>query len=134
VRFLSARLPLLTLFASVAVFTLTLILAITSGTGISQPFNLVLILLMALSTGLMFLALNPNNERAALMLWYGAGVWGATAYLNLQGIGLLELLVAVMAAVSAFLIERESRSFSFAGPALFVGVGLLLVVLARFFT
>ncbi len=125
-----SRLPLITLIVALAIFTLILYLTITSGAGIAQPINLVLVLLMALSIGLMFRAQNPNNESAALMLWFGAGVWGAAAYLNFQMLGILLLLVALLAAVSAFWIERESRIFSFTGPALFIATGLALVVLS----
>ena len=125
-----SRLPLITLIAALGVFSLTLFLAVTSGTGLEQPINLVLVLLSALSIFLMFLAQNPNNENAALMLWFGAGVWGAAAYLNFQTLGVLQLVVALLCAGSAFWIERESRVFSFLGPALFIGTGLSLAILA----
>ena len=97
----------------------------------SQPFNLVLIILLALTVGLMFLAQNPNNERAALFYWFAAGVWGAAAYVNFQFLGLFQLIVAILAGVSAFAIERESRVFSFTGPGLLIAVGLALVILAN---
>lgn len=125
---LLSRLPQITLFAALAIFTLTLYLVVASGAGISQPFNLLLILLMAFSVGLMFLAQNPNNENAALMFWFGAGVWGAAAYLNFQMVGILDLVVGLLAAGSALAIERESRLFSFLGPALFIGTGFSLVI------
>ncbi|HZQ08077.1 MAG TPA: hypothetical protein VFD70_15950 [Anaerolineae bacterium] len=127
---LLSRLPLFALLAALAAFTLTLFLVITSGAGVSNILNLLMVLLLALSVGLMFLALNPNNEQAALMLWFGAGVWSAAAYLNFQFLGLLDLVVGAASALSAFFVERESRTFSFAGPALFIGTGLLLVVLS----
>ncbi len=127
---LLSRLPLVTLIAALAVFTLTLVLAITSGTGISQPFNLLLVLLLAVSVLGMFLALNPNNEYAAIFLWFGAGAWGAAAYLNFQLVGALQLVVAILAAASAFWIERESRNLSITGPAVFIGTGLVLVIVS----
>jgi len=127
---LLSRLPLFTLLAALVVFTLTLFLAITSGTGVSNIVNLLMVLLLALSVGLMFLALNPNNEQAALMLWFGAGVWGAAAYLNFQFLGLWDLLVGTASALSAFFVERESRTFSFTGPALLIGTGVSLVVVS----
>jgi hypothetical protein len=65
------------------------------------------------------------------MLWYNAGAWGAAAYLNFQMLGLLALVVALLCAAGAFWVERESRAFSFAGPALFIGVALSLVILAN---
>jgi hypothetical protein len=128
---LLSRLPLLALLAALAVFTLTLFFTITQGTGISQPINLVLVVLLALSVGLLFLAQNPNNERAAHFCWFAAGVWGAAAYLNFQLLGFFQLVVAVLAGVSAFAIERESRVFSFGGPALLIATALALVVLER---
>jgi hypothetical protein len=129
---LLSRVPLIALVAGLVVFTLTLYLAISSGVGISQPLNLLLVLLLAASVGLIFLAQNPNNENAALMFWFGAGVWGAAAYLNFQMVGALQLVVALLAGVSAFWIERESRLFSFVGPALFIGTGLAVVIVANF--
>jgi hypothetical protein len=125
------RLPQITLWAALAVFTLLLVLMVTSGSGLAQPINLVLLLLLAVTIVLLFLAQNPNNENAALMLWFGAGVWGAAAYLNFQMLGLLALLVAALSAISAFWVERESRIFSFTGPALFIGVALSLVLIAN---
>lgn len=127
---LLSRLPQITLFAALAVFTFTLFLTVTSGSGLAQLINPVLILLFAVCIFLMFLAQNPNNENAALMLWFGAGVWGAGAYLNFQMLGVLDLVVALLSAGAAFWIERESRVFSFAGPALFIGTGLSLVILS----
>jgi hypothetical protein len=127
---LLSRLPLIALLAGLVVFTATLFVTITQGTGISQPINLILIVLLALSVGMMFLAQNPNNERAALFCWFAAGVWGAAAYLNFQLLGLFQLIVAVLAAVSAFAIERESRVFSFIGPGLLIAVAFGLVVLS----
>ncbi len=128
---LQNRIPQITLFIALAIFTFALYLTVTSGVGFTQLLNPIFILLLALAVGLMFLAQNPNNENAALMFWFGAGVWGAAAYLNFQMLGVLALLVAVLSAASAFLIERESRVFSFAGPALFIGSGLALVILAN---
>lgn len=128
--FLLSRLPLITLLAAVAVYSFTLFLTVTSGVGVSAPINVILVLLLALAVILMFLAQNPNNESAALMFWFGAGVSGAAAYLNFQMLGVVHLVIALGAAVSAFLIERESRVFSFAGPALFIGTGLALVIVA----
>lgn len=125
------RLPLITLLAALPVFTLTLFLTVTSGAGPAQPFNFIMVLLSAASVFFMFLALNPNNENAALMLWFGAGVWGAAAYLNFQMAGLPALLVGVLAATSAFWVERESRSFSFTGPGMLIGVALSLVILSN---
>lgn len=131
---LLSRVPQISLFAALAAFTLTLFLAITSGAGFSQPVNVLFILALALSIALLFLAQNPNNENAAVMCWFGAGVWGAAAYLNFQMLGLLHLVVALACAASAFLIERESRAFSFLGPVLFIGTGVSLVILANIFT
>lgn len=125
-----ARLPLAALVAGLGVFTLLLILLITSGAGLA-PVNLMLFAALALGILFLFLAQNPNNESAALMLWYNAGAWGAAAYLNFQMLGLLALLVALLAAGAAFWVERESRAFSFTGPALFIGVALSLVILAN---
>lgn len=127
---LLSRLPQIALLAALAVFTFTLFLTITSGDGIARLINLIFILLFAVCIFLMFLAQNPNNENAALMLWFGAGVWGAAAYLNFQLVGFLDLVVALLAAAAAFWIERESRVFSFAGPALFIGTGLSLAILS----
>lgn len=126
-----SRLPQITLLVALAAFTVSLYLTITSGVGLSQPINLLFILGFALSIGLMFLAQNPNNERAALMFWVSAGVWGAAAYANFQMLGIFVLVVALLAAVSAFLIERESRVFSFTGPALFIGIAFSLVILTN---
>lgn len=131
---LGYRLPLITLVAGVGVYSLLLALMITSGAGLAQPINVVLLLLLAATVVLMFFALNPNNANAALMLWFGAGVWGAAGYLNFQMLGLLALGVAVLCAVTAFWIERESRAFSFLGPALFIGVALSLVIIANMLT
>ena len=128
---LLARLPLVTLVVALLVFTLVLVVLITSGAGLSQPINVILLLGLAVSIVFMFLAQNPNNENAALMFWFGAGVWGATAYLNFQMLGLLALVVGFGAALSAFWIERESRAFSFTGPALFIGLALSLVIVAN---
>ncbi len=128
---LLARLPLVTLVVALLVFTLVLVVLITSGAGLSQPINVILLLGLAVSIVFMFLAQNPNNENAALMFWFGAGVWGATAYLNFQMLGLLALVVGIGAALSAFWIERESRAFSFTGPALFIGLALSLVIVAN---
>ena len=128
---LQNRIPQITLLVALAIFTFALYLTITSGVGFTQLLNPIFILLLALSVGFMFLAQNPNNENAAMMYWFGAGVWGAAAYLNFQMLGVLALLVAGLSAASAFLIERESRVFSFAGPALFIGTGLALVILAN---
>lgn len=125
-----ARLPLAALVAGLGVFTLLLFLLITSGAGLA-PVNLMLFAALALGILFLFLAQNPNNENAALMLWYNAGAWGAAAYLNFQMLGLLALLVALLAAGAAFWVERESRAFSFIGPALFIGVALSLVILAN---
>jgi hypothetical protein len=125
-----SRFPQFALFAALAVFTLTLFLTVTSGTGLSQWLNPALVILLAATVFLMFLAQNPNNENAALMLWFGAGVWGAAAYLNFQMLGIFQLLVALFAALGAFWIERESRVYSFTGPALFIGTALSLVILA----
>jgi hypothetical protein len=125
------RLPQLTLLAALVVFTLLLVLMVTSGSGLAQPINLVLLVLLAVTIVLLFLAQNPNNENAALMLWFGAGVWSAAAYLNFQMLGLFALIVAALSAVSAFWVERESRTFSFTGPALFIGVALSLVIIAN---
>ncbi len=122
---LLARLPLVTLVVALLVFTLVLVVLITSGAGLSQPINVILLLGLAVSIVFMFLAQNPNNENAALMFWFGAGVWGATAYLNFQMLGLLALVVGIGAALSAFWIERESRAFSFTGPALFIGLAFV---------
>lgn len=127
---LLSRAPQMTLFAGFFVFSFTLVLSVTSGVGIAQPINLVFIVLLALSVLGMFLAQNPNNENAALMMWFAAGVWGAAAYLNFQTMGLFHLIVALLAAGSAFLIERESRVFSFTGPALLIGTGLALAILS----
>lgn len=127
---LVSRLPLLALVLALVVFSFSLFLVVTSGVGLSQPINLVFVLLMALSVALMFMAQNPDNENAAVMLWFGAGVWGAAAYLNFQMLGLPQLTVGLAAAASAFWIERTSRLFSFVGPALFIGTGLSLVILA----
>jgi hypothetical protein len=129
---LLARVPLVALLTALVIFSLTLFLAVSSGVGIAQPLNLVLVFLLAFSVALLFLAQNPNNENAALMCWFGAGVWGAAAYLNFQLLGVAHLLTALLCAVSAFWIERESRVFSFLGPALFIGTGLSLVILATF--
>ena len=131
---LQNRIPQITLLVALAIFTFALYLTITSGVGFTQLLNPIFILLLALSVGFMFLAQNPNNENAAMMYWFGAGVWGAAAYLNFQMLGVLALLVAGLSAASAFLIERESRVFSFAGPALFIGTGLALVILANMLT
>ena len=128
---LLARLPLVTLVVALLVFTLVLVVLITSGAGLSQLINVILLLGLAVSIVFMFLAQNPNNENAALMFWFGAGVWGATAYLNFQMLGLLALVVGIGAALSAFWIERESRAFSFTGPALFIGLALSLVIVAN---
>ena len=128
---LLARLPLVTLVVALLVFTLVLVVLITSGAGLSQPINVILLLGLAVSIVFMFLAQNPNNENAALMFWFGAGVWGATAYLNFQMLGVLALVVGFGAALSAFWIERESRAFSFTGPALFIGLALSLVIVAN---
>ena len=128
---LLARLPLVTLVVALLVFTLVLVVLITSGAGLSQPINVILLLGLAVSVVFMFLAQNPNNENAALMFWFGAGVWGATAYLNFQMLGVLALVVGFGAALSAFWIERESRAFSFTGPALFIGLALSLVIVAN---
>jgi hypothetical protein len=125
-----ARLPLAALVAGLGVFTLLLFLLITSGAGLA-PVNLMLFAALALGILFLFLAQNPNNENAALMLWYNAGAWGAAAYLNFQMLGVLALLVALLAAGAAFWVERESRAFSFTGPALFIGVALSLVILAN---
>ena len=126
-----SRLPQITLLAALVTFTVSLYLTITSGIGVAQPTNLLFILTLALSIGFMFLAQNPNNERAALLFWVSAGVWGATAYANFQMLGLFALIVAFLAAVSAFLIERESRIYSFSGPALFIGIAFSLVILSN---
>lgn len=131
---LLARLPQLTLLVALPVFTLSLYLTITSGAGLAQPVNIVFIVLLALSIAGLFLAQDPNNERAAFLLWFSAGVWGAAAYLNFQMLGLAQLLVAVGAALSAFYVERESRAFSFAGPALFVGTEVLVSALGTILT
>lgn len=131
---LQNRIPQITLLVALAIFTFALYLTITSGVCFTQLLNPIFILLLALSVGFMFLAQNPNNENAAMMYWFGAGVWGAAAYLNFQMLGVLALLVAGLSAASAFLIERESRVFSFAGPALFIGTGLALVILANMLT
>lgn len=125
-----ARLPLAALAAGLGVFTLLLFLLITSGAGLA-PVNLMLFAALVLGILFLFLAQNPNNENAALMLWYNAGAWGAAAYLNFQMLGVLALLVALLAAGAAFWVERESRAFSFTGPALFIGVALSLVILAN---
>ena len=126
-----SRLPQITLLIALVAFTVSLYLTITSGVGLSQPINLLFILALALSVGFMFLAQNPNNERAALLFWVSAGVWGAAAYANFQMLGIFALVVALLAAVSAFLIERESRVFSFTGPALFIGIAFSLVILTN---
>lgn len=126
-----SRLPQIALLAALVTFTVSLYLTITSGVGVAQPTNLLFVLTLALSVGLMFLAQNPNNERAALMFWVGAGIWGAAAYANFQMLGLFALIVAALAAVSAFLIERESRIYSFSGPALFIGIAFSLVILSN---
>lgn len=128
---LLSRIPQFALLAGLVVFTFTLFLAITSGAGISQPINLVLVILLAGAVFLMFLAQNPNNENAAMMLWFGAGVWGAAAYLNYQLLGVFHLVPALLSAGGALWIERESRMYSFLGPALFVGTALSLVILAN---
>ncbi len=129
-----ARVPQLALLLALVVFSLTLFLVITSGEGLTQPLNPLLLFACALSVAFLFLAQNPNNENAALLCWVGAGVWGAAAYLNFQMLGLPQLVVALLCAASAFLIERESRVFSFTGPALFIGVGLSLVIIANLLT
>jgi len=126
-----ARLPQITLLGAFSIFSLTLYLTITSGAGISQLINLVIVLLLALTVMLMFLAQNPNNENAALIFWFGAGVWGAAAYLNFQTLGILQLVIALLSAASAFWIERESRVYSFIGPALLIGTGLSLVIISN---
>lgn len=131
---LLSRFPQITLLIGLVVFTLSLFLTITSGSGISQPINLVIIILQSLSVLLMFLAQNPNNENAAYMFWFGAGVWGAASYLNFQSLGIFHLAVGLLCAVSAYLIERESRLYSFLGPALFIGTGLSLVILSAILT
>lgn len=128
---LLSRLPLITLLVALLVFSLMLVLVVASGAGIAQPFNLLLVLLLAVSIFLMFLAQNPNNENAALMLWFGAGVWGAMAYLNFVALGLPALAVGLLAAGSAFWIERESRVYSFTGPALMIGLTAALVIVAN---
>lgn len=126
-----SRLPPIALAVAFVIFSLTLFLAVSSGVGVSQPFHLALIILMALAVGSMFLAQNPNNENAALMFWFSAGVWGAAAYLNFQMVGVLQLVTALLAAASAFWIERESRVYSFIGPALLIAVGLALVIVSN---
>lgn len=126
-----SRLPLAALVAALGVFTLLLFLMITSGAALGQPVNLVLLIALAAGILFLFLAQNPNNENAALMLWFNAGAWGAAAYLNFEMIGLLALVVALLSAAGAFWVERESRAFSFTGPALFIGVALSLVILAN---
>lgn len=131
---LLSRLPQITLIVALVTFTVSLYLTITSGVGLSQPTNLLFILALALSVLSMFLAQNPNNERAALFFWASAGVWGAAAYSNFQMLGLFALIVAVGAGVSAFLIERESRIYSFVGPALFIGIAFSLVILSNLLT
>ncbi|MBI4674802.1 MAG: hypothetical protein HY741_24415 [Chloroflexi bacterium] len=128
---LLSRLPLVALLVAFVVFTLTLVLVVSSGVGMAQPFNLLLILLLAASVILMFLAQNPHNENAALMLWFGAGVWGAAAYLDFMALGLPALVVGVLATVSAFGVERESRAYSFIGPALLIGLSVALVIIAN---
>lgn len=130
---LLSRIPQLTLIAALADFSFTLFLTVTSGVGVTVPINLVLIVLMALSVGLMFLAQNPNNENAAFMFWFGAGVWGGAAYLNFQMLGVFHLVIALAAAASAFLIERESRVYSFLGPLLLIGTGMSVVILSFMF-
>jgi hypothetical protein len=129
---LLSRVPLVALLAALAVFTLSLFLAVTSGKAMAEPINLLLVLLLAMSVALLFLAQNPNNENAALMLWFGAGVWAAAAYLNFQLLGLADLFIAALSAIGAFWVERESRRYSFAGPALCIGIALLLVILSNF--
>ena len=126
-----ARLPLAALLSALGVFTLLLFVMISSGAGLAVWVNPLLLLALAAGILFLFLAQNPNNENAALMLWYNAGAWGAAAYLNFQMLGLLALAVAFLSAAGAFWIERESRAFSFAGPALFIGVALSLVILAN---
>jgi hypothetical protein len=126
-----SRLPLAALVAALGVFTLLLFLMITSGAALAQPVNLVWLIALAAGILFLFLAQNPNNENAALMLWYNAGAWGAAAYLNFEMIGLLALVVALLSAGGAFWVERESRAFSFTGPALFIGIALSLIILAN---
>lgn len=128
------RLPLAALVVALLVFTLLLFLLITSGVGLAQPVNAVFLLALVAGILFLFLAQNPNNENAALLLWYNAGAWGAAAFLNFQMLGLPALVVAALAAGGAFWIERASRAFSFIGPALFIGVALSLVILARMLT
>lgn len=128
---LLSRLPGLALGAALVVFTLSLFVGITSGEGVAQPLNLILIVLLALTIGLFFLVQNPNNDQAALMLWFGAGVWSAAAYLNFQLLGLLDLVVAGLAIAGAFVVERERRAFSFAGPAIFLATSSAIVVISR---
>lgn len=123
--------PVAALVAALGVFTLLLFLMITSGAALVQPVNLVLLIALAAGILFLFLAQNPNNENAALMLWFNAGAWGAAAYLNFEMIGLLALVVALLSAAGAFWVERESRAFSFTGPALFIGVALSLVIFAN---
>lgn len=129
---LLSRLPGLALGVALLVFTLSLFIAITSGAGLAQPLNLILIVLLALTIALFFFVQNPNNEQAALMLWFGAGAWSAAAYLNFQLLGLLDLVVAGLAIVGAFVVERERRAFSFAGPAIFLATTIAIVVVARY--
>jgi len=131
---LLARSPLAALVAALGVFSLTLFIMITSGAALTQPINLVLLLALAAGVLFLFLAQNPNNENAALMLWYNAGAWGAAAYLNFQMLGLFALGVALLSALAAFWVERESRAFSFMGPALCIGVALSLAILAQMLT
>ncbi len=131
---LLSRSPLAALVVALGVFSFILFLLITSGAALAQPFNFVLLLALAAGVLFLFLAQNPNNENAALMLWYNAGAWGAAAYLNFQTLGLLALVVALLAALAAFWVERESRAFSFTGPALCIGVALSLAILANMLT
>lgn len=122
--------PRIALVAALTVFTVTLFLAVISETSSARWFNLLFILLLAVSTGLAFVAQKPNVERAALFFWFGAGVWGAAAFHNFQLLGLWQLLVAALCAASGLLIEREQRAYSLWGPALFIGTGVGLALLA----
>lgn len=125
-------LPRVTLLGALVVWTLTLIVTVASGVGLGQPGTILVILALAGAFGLILLAQNPGLENAALLFWVAAGIWGAAAYLNFQMLGILDLAVGILAAATAFVLERDRRAFSFNGPLLFIASGLILVLVANY--
>ncbi len=124
-------LPRIPALAALLVWGITLFITVNSGAKLSSPFILFALVAMGVATLVLLFPQNPDAGFSAARLWLSAGLWGGASYLNPESIGFLYLLVSVVTAVSATLVERARGGFSLTGPAIFIGAMVLTIVIGN---